>query len=122
MQLKDGTFRVFTVCRKINSLFPHTTQLENCKYISCIVSSKGKKVRVQADVVFGNDGAHSTVRREMMKCSLMDVRQIYVPYGYIELPVTKTKNNDVGYRSVTIGYLVVSLTFHLCGSTIHLLL
>lgn len=55
---------------------------------------KGKKVRVQADVVFGNDGAHSTIRREMMKCSLMDVQQIYVPYGYIELPVAKTKNND----------------------------
>lgn len=57
-------------------------------------------MRVQADVVFGNDGAHSTIRREMMKCSLMDVQQIYVPYGYIELPVAKTKNNDVGYRSL----------------------
>lgn len=80
-------------------------------------SSKGKKVRVQADVVFGNDGAHSTIRLEMMKCSLMDVQQIYVPYGYIELPVAKTKNNDVGYHSVTVGYLLVSLTFQLCGST-----
>lgn len=56
--------------------------------------SKGGTVHVQADVVFGNDGAHSTIRRQMMTCSLMDVMQSYVPYGYIELPVAKTKHNE----------------------------
>lgn len=81
-------------------------------------------MRVQADVVFGNDGAHSTIRLEMMKCSLMDVQQIYVPYGYIELSVAKTKNNDVGYHSVTVGYLFsfIDISAMWVNPTIHLLL
>lgn len=39
-----------------------------------------------------------------MKCFLMDVQQIYVFYGYIELFVVKIKNNDVGYYLVIVGY------------------
>lgn len=81
--------------------FPNLTCFFEHKLTSCNLKTgqleflhKGKKVHVQADVVFGNDGAHSTIRLEMMKCSLLDVQQIYVPYGYIELPVAKTKNND----------------------------
>lgn len=61
--------------------------------------SKGGTVHAQADVVFGNDGAHSTIRRQMMTCSLMDVMQSYVPYGYIELPVAKTKHDEASMRS-----------------------
>lgn len=98
----------------IPSHYPTSKQIKTRKlqiHRNDFFSSKGKKVRVQADVVFGNDGAHSTIRLEMMKCSLMDVQQIYVPYGYIELPVAKTKNNDVGYHSVTVADLLVSLTF-----------
>lgn len=77
--------------------------------------SKGKKVCVQVDVVFGNDGVYFIICLEMMKCFLMDVQQIYVFYGYIELFVVKIKNNDVGYYLVIVGYFLVLLIFQLCG-------
>nr|XP_022334044.1 kynurenine 3-monooxygenase-like isoform X2 [Crassostrea virginica] len=81
--------------------FPNVTCFFGHKLIDCDLQTgnlkflhNGGTVHVQADVVFGNDGAHSTIRRQMMTCSLMDVMQSYVPYGYIELPVAKTKHNE----------------------------
>ncbi|XP_078315497.1 kynurenine 3-monooxygenase-like isoform X4 [Crassostrea virginica] len=87
--------------------FPNVTCFFGHKLIDCDLQTgnlkflhNGGTVHVQADVVFGNDGAHSTIRRQMMTCSLMDVMQSYVPYGYIELPVAKTKHNEGKSTSV----------------------
>ncbi|XP_062573108.1 kynurenine 3-monooxygenase-like [Saccostrea cucullata] len=58
-----------------------------------------KKIHVHADLILGNDGAHSTIRRHMMESTLMDIHQYYVPYGYIELEVARTKDNNFAMDS-----------------------
>ncbi|CAB3982256.1 kynurenine 3-monooxygenase [Paramuricea clavata] len=41
--------------------------------------------QVEADVIFGNDGAHSVVRKEILKKTRLDYSQQYIPHGYKEL-------------------------------------
>ncbi|XP_070571094.1 kynurenine 3-monooxygenase-like isoform X2 [Ptychodera flava] len=48
-------------------------------------SSDGTQIPVKIDMIFGCDGAHSTVRKEMMRCGRFDYCQTYSKHGYIEL-------------------------------------
>ncbi|KAF5307259.1 hypothetical protein FQR65_LT06975 [Abscondita terminalis] len=47
-----------------------------------------EKVEVEADLVIGADGAHSTLRKCMLQKPLFDFSQSYVDHGYVELSVT----------------------------------
>lgn len=45
----------------------------------------GEKQFIQADLIFGTDGAFSAVRAEMQKTRLFNYEQEYIPHGYREL-------------------------------------
>ncbi|RWS24188.1 kynurenine 3-monooxygenase-like protein [Leptotrombidium deliense] len=54
----------------------------------------GKLVTVSADIIIGADGAHSAVRREMIKRTPIDFSQTYIEHGYIELCIEATHENN----------------------------
>ena len=45
----------------------------------------GGSVTMDTDFIFGCDGAHSTVRRQMMRWGRLDYQQEYIEHGYKEL-------------------------------------
>ncbi len=47
--------------------------------------SSGEQVEVTADLILGNDGAYSSVRKQMMKATRLNFSQEYIPHGYMEL-------------------------------------
>ncbi|WAR18514.1 KMO-like protein [Mya arenaria] len=47
--------------------------------------SDGSHVTAHADLVVGCDGAFSGVRQQMMKKTLFDYEQVFIPHGYMEL-------------------------------------
>lgn len=42
-------------------------------------------MEVKADLVIGNDGAFSSVRKQLMKHARVNYSQEYIPHGYMEL-------------------------------------
>jgi len=58
-------------------------------------SGQGEKVTVSYDLIVGCDGAHSAVRRQMMKSTLLNYSQEYIPHGYIEMSIPATKDGQV---------------------------
>ncbi len=48
-------------------------------------STTGIETEVQADLIFGTDGAFSQVRADMQKTARFDYQQEYIPHGYREL-------------------------------------
>nr|XP_054762609.1 kynurenine 3-monooxygenase-like [Lytechinus pictus] len=63
-----------------------------------------KKVEAHADLIFGCDGAYSCVRRQLMRKTLVDYSQEYIPHGYMELCVPpKTGTN--GEHNMELNYL-----------------
>ncbi|XP_060560337.1 kynurenine 3-monooxygenase-like [Ruditapes philippinarum] len=62
----------------------------------------GSVVTVKADMVIGCDGAYSKVRQEMMKKTLLDYEQIFIPHGYMELSMPPAPNDKY---AMEINYL-----------------
>ena len=58
-------------------------------------SGHGDNVTVSYDLIVGCDGAHSAVRRQMMKSTLLNYSQEYIPHGYIEMSIPATKDGQV---------------------------
>lgn len=46
----------------------------------------------------GNDGAFSGVRKEMMKATLLDYQQQYIPHGYMELTIPPSSKDEVNLK------------------------
>ncbi|KAK3094065.1 hypothetical protein FSP39_023696 [Pinctada imbricata] len=53
----------------------------------------GSTFKSQVDLICGNDGAFSAVRKQMMKETLFDYQQQYIPHGYMELTINPTSEN-----------------------------
>ena len=51
-------------------------------------------VSVHADVIFGCDGAYSTVRRQMMRWGRLNYQQEYIDHGYKELRMPPNENGN----------------------------
>ena len=47
------------------------------------------------DLIIGCDGAFSVVRRQMMKKTLLDYEQVFIPHGYMELCMPPTDRDEV---------------------------
>lgn len=62
------------------------------------------------DLIVGCDGAFSVVRRQMMKKTLLDYQQIFIPHGYMELCMPPTERDEVGTR-VEFVYLTYPIIF-----------
>lgn len=54
----------------------------------------GSQVTIEADIMFGSDGAFSAVRSEMQKTSRFNYSQHYENYGYKELEITPGENGS----------------------------
>ncbi|XP_058940085.2 kynurenine 3-monooxygenase [Pocillopora verrucosa] len=55
---------------------------------------EGMTVEVDAQLVIGADGAHSTLRSEMMKKPRFDFSQEYISHGYKEFQLLPNKNGE----------------------------
>lgn len=95
--------------RRLNELlltaaekYPNVTCYFNHKLLKCdfqtgemtFLTKEGKEKQTKTDLIIGNDGAFSTVRHQMMKNSLFDYNQEYIPHGYMELTIPPTLSND----------------------------
>lgn len=54
----------------------------------------GSQTTVEADIMFGSDGAFSAVRSEMQKTNRFNYSQHYENYGYKELEITPGENGS----------------------------
>ena len=55
----------------------------------------GSTTKSRVDLICGNDGAFSAVRKQMMKETLLDFQQEYIPHGYLELTINPTPTDEV---------------------------
>ncbi|XP_014776105.1 kynurenine 3-monooxygenase [Octopus bimaculoides] len=51
------------------------------------------------DVVFGNDGAFSAVRNQIMKTTKFDFQQKFIPHGYMELSIPPNEEGQFAMES-----------------------
>ncbi|XP_048735396.2 kynurenine 3-monooxygenase-like isoform X4 [Ostrea edulis] len=58
------------------------------------INNEGKRVKNKVDLIVGNDGAFSAVRKEMMKATLLDFQQEYIPHGYMELTIPPSPKDE----------------------------
>ncbi|CAG2245433.1 KMO [Mytilus edulis] len=65
-----------------------------CHFNHKLLNKEGKEVKNKVDLIVGNDGAFSAIRRQMMKDTLLDYNQEYIPHGYMELTIPATPSND----------------------------
>ena len=73
------------------------------KELTFLNGTKGNdNVVVDADFVFGCDGAYSTVRRQMMRWDRLNYHQEYIDHGYKELSMPP---NTIGEYSMAPNYL-----------------
>ncbi|XP_045185472.2 kynurenine 3-monooxygenase-like [Mercenaria mercenaria] len=78
--------------------FPNVSTHFEHKVVECNFSAgtvtfqkkDGSSVTVTADLIVGCDGAYSKVRQEMMKKTLLDYEQVFIPHGYMELNMPPT--------------------------------
>ncbi|KAI1291117.1 Kynurenine 3-monooxygenase [Halotydeus destructor] len=66
------------------------------------VNGQVAEVRPKSKLLIGCDGAHSAVRRAMMKTSRMDFSQQYIDHGYIELAIEPDQD---GSHKMEVNYL-----------------
>eukprot|EP00058_Branchiostoma_floridae_P018928 XP_002604417.1 hypothetical protein BRAFLDRAFT_122303 [Branchiostoma floridae] len=60
------------------------------KLMSCDLEkgrNGGEDVEVRTDLIMGNDGAYSAIRKHMVKRPRFNYSQEYIPHGYMELTV-----------------------------------
>lgn len=70
----------------------HLCLIKRCNFL---FSNEGKRVKNKVDLIVGNDGAFSGVRKELMKATLLDFQQQYIPHGYMELTIPPSPTNEV---------------------------
>ena len=63
-------------------------------YTHSFSSPKKDDINVQYSFTFGCDGAHSTVRRQLMRWGRLDYSQTYIEHGYKELTMPPNKDGD----------------------------
>lgn len=59
-----------------------------------LVTDQNEEVKAKADLVIGCDGAYSNVRKQMMKRSLFNYSQQYIPHSYMELCIPPTPDGE----------------------------
>lgn len=65
-------------------------------------SKTGETTKMCVDLIIGNDGAFSSVRQQMMKDTLLNYEQTYIPHGYMELYIPP---NSSGQFNMDVNYL-----------------
>jgi len=77
--------------------FEHKLKRANLEEKTLVFQVGEKKVQektVKTDFIFGCDGAHSKVRRQMMRWGELNYSQQYIEHGYKELTMPPTASGD----------------------------
>lgn len=81
-------------CPNLKLHFNH--KVKDCDFDSgtvTFVKKDGSPVSATADLIIGCDGAFSAVRQQMMKKTLFDYEQVFIPHGYMELSMPPTPDD-----------------------------
>ncbi|XP_796984.1 kynurenine 3-monooxygenase [Strongylocentrotus purpuratus] len=99
---------LLSAAEKVESVTMHfhhrLSQLDLDNGILHFTDKNDHKVEAHADLIFGCDGAYSCVRRQLMRKTLIDFSQEYIPHGYMELCVPPVPGTD-GQHNMEINYL-----------------
>ena len=80
---------------KVTVHFDHKLLQADLENKTLTINDKGTGQRVvQTDFIFGCDGAHSTVRRQMMRWGRLNYQQEYIEHGYKELTMPATRDGE----------------------------
>eukprot|EP00050_Salpingoeca_kvevrii_P007151 m.294150 g.294150 ORF g.294150 m.294150 type:complete len:459 (+) comp12935_c0_seq1:2078-3454(+) len=71
----------------------HSLRAQTVEFVHAGVTRSDK-----ADLIIGADGAHSTIRRFLMRYVRMDFEQIYIPHGYKELTIPASAEGEFQLR------------------------
>ena len=92
------------------------------------MAGEGKEVSVRTDFIFGCDGAHSTVRRQMMRWGRLNYAQEYIDTGYKELTLPATEEGEFAMPANYLHiwprheFMMIALPNFDCSFTVTLLL
>lgn len=86
---------------KVNLFFNHKCINVNFEESTCTFfnSQNNEEVLIKSDLIFGADGAFSSVRFKMQKTKRFNYEQIYLPHGYKELLLPA--NDDGSFKMDT---------------------
>ena len=73
------------LCHYYHYHYSHSSFYQYIIVVFASYSKDGDEVEAHADHIFGCDGAYSCVRKQLMRKTLVDYSQEYIPHGYMEL-------------------------------------
>lgn len=82
-------------CPNLTLHFEH--KLKDCDFDAgkaTFLKKDGSVETVTADLIVGCDGAFSALRQQMMKKTLLDYEQVFIPHGYMELSMPPTPDDQ----------------------------
>lgn len=78
----------------VNVLFDHKCVEVDLDNTRAVLESDGRSFEVEADVMFGADGAFSAMRQSFLRQDRFNYQQYYIEHGYKELSIPPTKDGD----------------------------
>eukprot|EP00047_Mylnosiga_fluctuans_P013254 m.30441 g.30441 ORF g.30441 m.30441 type:complete len:470 (-) comp4779_c0_seq2:22-1431(-) len=78
--------------------FKHKLVSADVEHAAATFSTPSGEFSIQGDILFGCDGAHSAVRREIMRRTRMDYRQDYIEHAYKELRIPPSASGEFQLR------------------------
>lgn len=95
--------------------FEHKCADVNFEHTSITLTHGDKQFNVESELIFGTDGAYSTVRTAMQKTDRFTYSQSFIPHGYKELVIPPTVDNDFALEKNALhiwprgGYMLIAL-------------
>ncbi|EDQ87572.1 uncharacterized protein MONBRDRAFT_33218 [Monosiga brevicollis MX1] len=74
--------------------FEHKLQRADTKSNTLVFKTPKGEVKATGDLIIGCDGAHSQVRRGLMRSDRVNYQQRYIPHGYKELTIPPGPDGD----------------------------
>jgi kynurenine 3-monooxygenase len=74
--------------------FDHKSEDVNIETNEITFNVNGELKKIQAELIFGSDGAFSSLRKQYMLLDRADYQQFYIEHGYKELSIDALLNNE----------------------------
>ncbi len=78
----------------VDVLFDHRCSEVDLEATRATIENNGKTFSIEADVMFGADGAFSAMRQSFLRQDRFNYQQYYIEHGYKELSIPPTKDGD----------------------------